>query len=188
MRHAMQGHRRRMGQCEVLRKRGPLEERMPNHSIFLLGEPMCSMKRRKYMIMEDENLLRSEGVQYAAGEEQNTITNISRKNEVAGPMHKWCLVVDVSGGENKVHCCKEQYCIQIEDKRRRGWQRMRWLDSTTNTMVNLSKLPGIVEGMRAWHSTVHGITENQTWLSNWITTTADTYTYIYLPSYYQWLF
>jgi len=124
---------------------------------------MCSMKRQKDMIMEDENLPRSEGVQYATGEEENTITNISRKNEVAGPKQKWCSVLDVSGGENIVHCCKEQYRIKIEEKRRREWQRMRWLDSTTKSMgMNLSKLPGIAEDKGAWHSTVHGITKSQT--------------------------
>ena len=39
------------------------------------------------------------------------ITNSSRKNEVAGPKWKWRSVVDVSGGESKVWCWKEQYCI-----------------------------------------------------------------------------
>ena len=123
---------------------------------------MCSMKTQKDMIMEDENLPRSEGVQYATGEEENAITNISRKNEVAGPKQKWCSVLDVSSGENIVHCCKERYCIKIEEKRRE-WQRMRWLDSTTKSMgMNLSKLPGIAEDKGAWHSTVHGITKSQT--------------------------
>ena len=41
------------------------------------------------------------------------ITNSSRKNEVVGPKQKWCPVVDVSGGESKVQCCKEKYCIGI---------------------------------------------------------------------------
>ena len=35
----------------------------------------------------------------------------SRKNEVAGPKQKQCSVLDMSGGESKVQCCKEQYCI-----------------------------------------------------------------------------
>ena len=73
---------------------------------------MCSMKTQKDMIMEDENLPRSEGVQYATGEEENAITNISRKNEVAGPKQKWCSVVDVSCDESKIWCSKEQYCIE----------------------------------------------------------------------------
>ena len=45
---------------------------------------------------------RSEGVQYATGEEQRAVTNSSRKNEAAGLKQKECSVVDVSGGENKV--------------------------------------------------------------------------------------
>ena len=46
------------------------------------------------------------GVQYAAGEDWR---NSSRKNEEAGPKWKLLSVVDVSGGENKVRSCKEQY-------------------------------------------------------------------------------
>ena len=54
---------------------------------------------------------RSEGVQYATGEEQTAITNASRKNEAAGPKWKQHSVVDVSADESKIQCCKEQYCI-----------------------------------------------------------------------------
>ena len=61
------------------------------------------------MILGDEPL-RSEGVQYATGEEQGEITNSSRKNEGAGSEQKHS-VVDVSGGESKIQCYKEQYCI-----------------------------------------------------------------------------
>ena len=68
------------------------------------------MKRQKYMTPEDEPP-RWEVVQYGTGEEWRAITNISRKNEAAGPKQKRCSVVNVSGGESKVWCCKEQYCI-----------------------------------------------------------------------------
>ena len=50
-------------------------------------------------------------VQYATGEEQRPITNSSRKKEAAGSKQKCCSVVDLSGSEYKVQCCKEQYCI-----------------------------------------------------------------------------
>ena len=46
---------------------------------------------------------------------------------------------------------------RIEDKRRRGRQRMRWVDGITDSMdMNLSKLQGIVEDRGAWHAVVHG--------------------------------
>ena len=52
-----------------------------------------------------------EGVQYA-GEEQRAITNSSRKNQVTGPKQKRRSAVEVSGGESKDWCCKEQYFIE----------------------------------------------------------------------------
>ena len=62
------------------------------------------------MTPEDEPL-RSEGVQYDTGEERRAIPSSSRKSEAAGPKPKGRSVVDVSGSERKVQCCKEQYCI-----------------------------------------------------------------------------
>ena len=49
--------------------------------------------------------------------------------------------------------------------RRRGWQKMRWLDSSIDSMnMNLSKLQEIVKDRRSWHAAVHGITESDvTW-------------------------
>ena len=62
---------------------------------------------------------------------------------------------------------------KIEGKRRRGRQRMRWLDSVTDSMdMNLSKLQEIVKCRGAWHAAVHGATKSQTRLSDWTTAAA----------------
>ena len=56
---------------------------------------------------------------------------------------------------------------KIEGKRRRGRQRMRWLDSITDSMgMNLSKVWEIVEDRGAWRAAVHGVTDNQIQLSD----------------------
>ena len=56
---------------------------------------------------------------------------------------------------------------KIESKRRRGLQRMRWLDSITDLMnTNLSKLWGTVEDLGAWCAAVHGAAKSQTRLGN----------------------
>ena len=61
------------------------------------------------MTLEDQHP-RSEGVQYATGEEQRAVTNSSRKNEVTGPKQKQHSVVDVSSGERKVQYYKNIVC------------------------------------------------------------------------------
>ena len=60
---------------------------------------------------------------------------------------------------------------KIEGRRRRGWQKMTWLDGITDSMdMSWSIFQKILKDREAWHAAVHGVTKSWSWLSHWTTT------------------
>ena len=118
----------------VLIKCGPLGQQMANHSSILsVRTPWTVWKGKTILHWKMSPKVRRCPINY--WEQRRAITNSSRKNEVAGPKWKECSVLDVSGGERKVPCCKEKYCtgtwnVRFTSQRKLDMvKQMAWLNT-----------------------------------------------------------
>ena len=84
------------------------------------------------------------------------------RTDAEAPMATWC--------EQSTHWRRPWCWERLKGKKRKGWQKMKWLDSITDSVdMNLSKLCKIVEDRGAWGATVHEVTKSQIQLSEWTT-------------------